>query len=69
MTLTELANTITMQGDIRISLWKDDEEIKVKTYTMTDDLSFMNIPKWAEDKEINYIFCGGDGYLHIELED
>lgn len=68
MTLTELANGITLQGDIRISMWEDGEETRVKTYTMTDDLSFMNIPKWAKEKEVDFVFCGGDGYLHIELK-
>lgn len=68
MTLVELANEITLQGDIRISLWEDGEETKVKTYTMTDDLSYMNIPKWAKEKEVNFLFCGGDGYLHVELK-
>lgn len=68
MTLKDLIDNATFQGDIRISLWEDDEETKVKAYTMTDDLAFMRLPKWAEEKEVNYIFCGGDGYLHIELK-
>lgn len=68
MKLEDLINVTTFQGDIRLSLWKDGEETKVKEYSMVDDLSFMNIPAWAEGKEVNYIFCGGDGYLHIELE-
>ena len=67
MTVEELANQITLQGDIRISLWEDGEETRVKTYTMVDNLSYMRIPTWVEDKEVNFIFCGGDGYLHIEL--
>lgn len=68
MKLEDLINVTTFQGDIRLSLWKDGEETKVKEYSMVDDLSFMNVPAWARNKEVNYIFCGVDGYLHIELE-
>ena len=72
MTLAELTHETTIQGDIRLSVWKDGEETKVRELKCVDDLSN---PLWYDrklfgmkDLEVNYIFCPGDGYLHIELE-
>ena len=66
MTLYDLVNGTMVQGDVRISVWKDDEEIKVKEFTYVDDLSYNNIDEFL-DMTVSCIFCGGDGYLHIEL--
>lgn len=71
MKLFELTHEVTIQGDIRLSVWKDGEEKKVKTLKCVDDLSNPlwcnpNILGW-KDMEVTYIFCPGDGLLHIEL--
>ena len=72
MTLIDLTHEITVQGDIRLSVWKDGEEAKVVELKAVEDLTsplFYN-PKCLGmlDMEVNYIFCPGDGYLHIELD-
>ena len=65
MTLKELTSETRIQGNVRLSAWNDDEEIFVKEYENTDgwkcDLTRYN--EW----EVNYMFCPGDGFLHIEL--
>ena len=68
MTLYDLVNSTTVQGDIRLSVWKDHEEVEVKQFTYVDDLSYNSVPNKYLDMEVNFIFCGGDGFLHIELE-
>lgn len=71
MKLFELTRETTIQGNIRLSVWKDGEEKKVWTQKCVDDLDgyvWCN-PKLCgwKDMEVNYIFCPGDGLLHIEL--
>ena len=67
MTLYDLVNGTCVQGDVRISVWKDDEEIAVKCYTGVDDLAYVRTPAYMEEMCVKYMFCPGDGYLHIEL--
>lgn len=65
MTLYDLANETTVQGNIRISQWKDDEE---KILLVKKDVEDFHCPLKLEGKRVLYIFCPGDGYLHIEVE-
>ena len=68
-TLYDLVNSTTVQGDIRLSIWKNyAEEIETVEILNVDDLArevemidrFVNM-------EIMYIFCTRDGFLQIEL--
>ena len=68
MKLYELMNNTIIEGNVRLSVWKDDEEAKVKYF---EDVSDLGLNKWVhefEDLEIHYIFASPvDGFLHIEL--
>ena len=69
MTLYDLVNSTTVQGDIRLSVWTSGwsgTEVAVEQYT-TEDLSIKDISPY-EDLKVNYIFSASDGKLHIELE-
>ena len=68
MTLEDLMNGTQIQGDVRLSVWKEEEESAVKCYTGVDDLAYIDIPADMADMRVKYMFCPGDGYLHIELE-
>lgn len=88
MKLCELMENTTIQGDVRLSVWNDDDDEVAISEIMgiTDSLSEYNLKKakrtvtfygdnkkipsvlnWAE-YDITYIFCPGDGFLHIELK-
>ena len=69
ITLYDLMQNTTVQGDVRIRVYKDDsyEEIAMKLFRNVDDLSGEDIPEDWEDLEVRYIFVGGDGILNIEL--
>lgn len=69
MTLYELVNDVTLQGNIRISSWdKDGEETIHLIVENHDDLFTGDLDESYEDREVTYMFCPGDGYLHIEVE-
>ena len=65
MTLYDLANSTTVQGDIRVSKWIGDEE---KVLLLKKRVEDFHCPLKLESKRVLYIFCPGDGYLHIEVE-
>ena len=66
MTLYELVNSITIQGNVRLSIFEDDSE-KSTDYKGTYDLSDEDIEEF-EDMMVTYMFYGDDGFMHIELE-
>lgn len=69
ITLYDLMHNTTVQGDVRIRVYKDDsyDEIAMKLFRNVDDLNGEDIPpEWA-DLEVRYIFVGGDAVLNIEL--
>ena len=68
MTLYELVNDVEVQGAIRLSTWKDDTEHILFQTDNTDDFSYGCFDEEYEDCKVKYIFCPGDGYLHIEIE-
>ena len=68
MTIYELVNDSTIQGNVRISTWKEDEEEVLLEIRNTDDLFTSDLEEEWEDAEVDYIFCGRDGYLHIEVK-
>lgn len=68
MTLYDLVNGTTLQGDIRLSVWDEDgEEVAVEEYENCEDLSSADLSCY-EELAVNYVFVGGDSKLHIELE-
>ena len=83
MTLYDLMENINLQGDIRLSVWDDDdEEIAVCEIRECQGLDCYELDKAGYGLDVNgncvryvdwnmyevkYMFCGGDGYLHIEL--
>lgn len=68
MTLYDLVSQVTLQGDIRLSVWDEDgEEIEVEEYDNCEYLS-CHVVKRYENLEILYIFSATDSKLHIELE-
>lgn len=68
MTLYDLANQITLQGDIRVSKFDEEaNEIILLNAQGTDDLA-NDLPEEYEDLTVKYIFNGEDG-VHIEVSD
>lgn len=65
MTLYELANQTTIQGDIRVSAFYDDGEHVLISAKGVDDLAY-EIPEAYEDMTVRFIFGGEDG-IHIEV--
>lgn len=68
MTLYDLANQITIQGDIRVSKFDEEgNEIILMNVENTDDLAD-ELPEEYEDLTVKYIYEGEDG-THIEVSD
>lgn len=68
MTIYELANQTTIQGDVRVSKFDEDaNEIILINVQGTDDLAY-DIPEEYEDLTVRFIFSGEDG-VHIEVSD
>lgn len=70
ITISDLLNNITVQGDIRISAFCRDtypEETVIATFECEGGLFASKLPKRWRNSEVLYMFCPGDGYLHIEV--
>lgn len=68
ITIKDLLNNITVQGNIRVSAWTRDGEEKVILITEQESgLVVGQLPKRWRDSEILYMFYPGDGFLHIEV--
>jgi len=72
MTLEDLISNTTLQGDIRISTFVSvhcqDIENVLKVIHGTEQLRLCDIEESWYNCEVYYMFCGNDGYLHIEIE-
>ena len=70
MKLYELVQDVCLQGDIRISAWDEsgEEETVLRTFDAVEYVLGNQIPKGWEDADVLYMFCPGDGFLHIEVE-
>lgn len=68
-TLEDLLDNVTVQGDVRVSTWENEEETVIGTFDGVEYLSANNVllKKWR-DAEVVYMFAPGDGFLHIEIE-
>lgn len=69
MKLYELVYNVTLQGNIRISMWVDDTEKVIATWENCQELYSGDIEDEWMDYVVKYIFCPDDGYLHIEVEE
>lgn len=69
MKLYELVYQVVLQGNIRISMWVDDEEKILGTWEDCQQLFSGDIEDEWMDYEVSYIFCPGDGWLHIEVKE
>ena len=67
MTLKDLIQNVTVQGNVRLSVWKDDDELSVVYIQETGGLSNQKIIQPKLDYEVLYMFASTDGYLLIEL--
>lgn len=68
MTLYELVASVNLQGDIRISKFDGDEEKVLGVWEECEHLYCGELDDTYGDLEVDYIFCPGDGFLHIELK-
>lgn len=84
MTLYDLMEDITIQGDVRLALFDEGgDEIAVAEFKGLDGFCFhdllqheevttihgdrVEVDEWG-NLEVTYIFCPGDGFLHIEVQ-
>ena len=68
MKLYDILNNVTIQGNVRVSIWDGDEEVNVRYFDHVDDLAWEHsLPDAWEELEVRYMFAGTDGFLHIEL--
>ena len=68
MRLYDLLNGsgITIQGNVRLSVWENDAETMVKELRNVDDLQTADIYEYV-NMDVSYIFAAPDGFMHIEL--
>lgn len=68
MTLSQLIKNVTIQGDVRISLWKDGDEVGEKYLSYVEDLgTYRSVLRDFLRYKVKYVFCSG-GFMTIELE-
>lgn len=69
MKLRDLLKKVTVQGDIRISVWDHmgEEEVIVREFSCMGSLCRCDVMELG-DMEICYMFAAPDGVLHIELD-
>lgn len=72
MLLKKLISDVTIQGNVYISVWDDDDnELDTFFFEHQDNLqgtlNFADTEKYLLNLPVKYMFCPGDGYLHIEL--
>lgn len=63
----KLAKQVTIQGDVKLTMWKDGEVLYDETINGTEDISSEAVHLW-DWQEAKYIFASPDGYLHIDFE-
>lgn len=66
MLFGNLIKNTTVQGDVRLSVWKDGEETCVEYFRHVQDMKSEPCGLYKYNP-VKYIFCPGDGFLHIEL--
>lgn len=69
MNLYELVYTVILQGNIRISMWNGDDETILFQEEDVDYFRSSQVKDEWMDYRVTYMFCPGDGYMHIEVTD
>lgn len=69
MKLYDLVASVILQGNIRLSMWEGDTEKILSTWDYCGELFCGELEEEWEDLEVDYIFCPGDGWLHIEVRE
>lgn len=67
MKLKALLKETCIQGDVRISIWNEDEEVEVREILGHECLTDSDI-RGFQNLNVKYVFASRDGMLHIELE-
>jgi len=68
MTFEYLVNHITIQGNVKLTMWDVHGNVKYEdTVTDTEDLSIAPVHLW-DAFEVKYMFAAPDGFLHIDFE-
>jgi len=62
-----LRNHSTIQGDVKLTMWKDGEVLYEDTVSGTEDINNNGLHLW-DYAEVKYIFAAPDGFLHIDFE-
>ena len=68
MSLDELMNNTTIQGDVKIRVFNAEtgDELFMKLFTYVDDLACEVMPEEWEDLEVRYIYYA-DNCVNLEL--
>lgn len=69
MSLYMFVYNVKLQGNIRLSVWVGDEEKVLAKWYDCEELFSGDIEEEWEDLIVDYIFCPGDGWLHIEVKE
>ena len=68
MTFGYLRNHATIQGDVKLTMWDRQGNVKYDdSVTGTEDINLEGLHLW-DAQEIKYIFASPDGFLHIDFE-
>lgn len=67
MLFGNLRDRVVMQGNIKLTMWKDGEVLYEDIVRDTEDLNNCGLHLW-DWQEIKYIFAAPDGFLHIDFE-
>ena len=68
MTFGYLRNHATIQGDVTLTMWDRQGNVKyTDSVTGTEDINLEGLHLW-DAQEIKYIFSSPDGSLHIDFE-
>lgn len=67
MKLKDLLKDITIQGDVRISVWDENDEVEVTEVFAQEHLKNSDVRRLL-DLNVRCLFAGLDNMLHIELD-
>lgn len=58
---------VTIQGNVKLTMWKGGEVLYEDTVEGTEDINTEGLRLW-DYQEIKFMFASPDGYLHIDFE-
>ena len=79
MTLYDLANSLTLQGNVAVHVWRDCNEVEEFKYPECDDFAYSGYDcddvddNSISDMDITFIYASGNPYTretwtHIDVE-